>query len=242
MRIISGHDYYDTALAYGRDDDIVFVRQKEKIRRSLQIPGVLYPDFSLAFKGPDSHSDHFAQEDIITNNHTFFADPLVVWLCGKRYGGVKWSGFKGTVALTASYFWTRAELEQIVNDMGYRLRVHVPRKRRGQEQHLADHFTKRDFPAATKYLIENKITIATILPKGRDGHYVVRIDGDNLKQIEFYMVLNAYQAFQEISQWVGNLPKDGNPMVVITDDKVKIHKAGFDVKTSFRKRKAIHNK
>ncbi len=35
--------------------------------------------------------------------------------------------------------------------------------------------------------------------------------------------------------WVGGvLPRSGNPMVEITDDKVKAHKAGFD-QWSFRK-------
>lgn len=28
MRIITGHDYYDSAMAYGRDESVVFVREK----------------------------------------------------------------------------------------------------------------------------------------------------------------------------------------------------------------------
>ena len=31
MRIIYGHDYYDSALAWGQDDNIVFVRERERI-------------------------------------------------------------------------------------------------------------------------------------------------------------------------------------------------------------------
>jgi hypothetical protein len=53
--------------------------------------------------------------------------------------------------------------------------------------------------------------------------------------LEFYRVLDAYSAFQRISEWVGGtLANTGNPMVAITDDRIKAHKHGFD-RWSFRK-------
>ena len=37
MRIIIGHDYYDSVLAYGRDTDVVFVRN-DRIFNTSEIP------------------------------------------------------------------------------------------------------------------------------------------------------------------------------------------------------------
>jgi hypothetical protein len=49
--------------------------------------------------------------------------------------------------------------------------------------------------------------------------------------------MDPFTLFQELSMFVGGvLPRNPNPMVEITDDKVKVAKHGFD-KWSFRKHK-----
>jgi len=64
---------------------------------------------------------------------------------------------------------------------------------------------------------------------------VWRINGDDLKDLEFFRAVDAFSLFQKISQWVGGtIAGSGNPMVEIVDDKIKAHKHGFD-KWSFRK-------
>ena len=245
MRIISGHDYYDSALAYGQDSDVVFVRKKDDFRA--KIPAALMPpdNFWIYFRksGDKLFVDRDAIETGEGKNHcSFRAEPVYVWFCGKRYGGVQWGGIRGDVDILApSYFWSYAELKTFVESLGYRLSINNPYFLKGTgRQQIADHFDVHDFPQIEDWLIEQRITIATIVPRhGRYGPaHTIQIDGPNLKELEFYKAKNAFQAFQEISQWVGGvLPRPGNPMVEIRDDKVKIHKAGFDIKQSFRKRR-----
>lgn len=67
-----------------------------------------------------------------------------------------------------------------------------------------------------------------------------RVNGDDLSEFQFWKAVDAFQTFQMISMWVGGvLPRQGNPAVEIVDDQVKIHKAGFDLKTSFRRPKKM---
>jgi hypothetical protein len=63
------------------------------------------------------------------------------------------------------------------------------------------------------------------------------ITNPQLKTFEFFRVVDPYQAFQEISMYLGGvLGTEGNGMVEISD-KDKILQYGFDLKTSFRKDK-----
>ncbi len=87
------------------------------------------------------------------------------------------------------------------------------------------------------WLITNKIVIITFYPQPQFSKNICRINGDNLKDYQFYKVIDPFTLFQEISMWIGGiLPHQGRPMVDITDDKIKIVKHGFD-KFSFRKEK-----
>jgi hypothetical protein len=64
------------------------------------------------------------------------------------------------------------------------------------------------------------------------------INPATLRELEFYRIMNANTAFQQIEQWMSG-PLGGqaaNPIATITDDKIKIAKHGFD-KFSFRKEK-----
>lgn len=63
------------------------------------------------------------------------------------------------------------------------------------------------------------------------------INSDELKSIKFYSVMPPTQAHHAISSWVGGVLPYNAPTVEISD-KSKIVKAGFDLRTSFRKMKA----
>ncbi len=77
--------------------------------------------------------------------------------------------------------------------------------------------------------------MATQSPEdGVDRQSAWTVNSDTLKDYDFVKVVDPVRAFQELSMWVGGvLPKPGNPMVQITDDKVKLAKHGMDA-TSFR--------
>ena len=55
-----------------------------------------------------------------------------------------------------------------------------------------------------------------------------------LKDYEFYKVVDAFQAFQEISMFIGGVLGRGEKEIIVVEDKYKIAQHGFD-KWSFRK-------
>jgi hypothetical protein len=60
-----------------------------------------------------------------------------------------------------------------------------------------------------------------------------------LKNYEFYKVFDTYQAFQEISMFIGGVLGSNNKEIIEIDNKHKILKYGFDLKSSFRKEKKL---
>ena len=62
-----------------------------------------------------------------------------------------------------------------------------------------------------------------------------------LKDYEFYKVVDAFQAFQEISMFIGGVLGRGEKEIIVVEDKYKIAQHGFD-KWSFRKEPETKNK
>lgn len=58
----------------------------------------------------------------------------------------------------------------------------------------------------------------------------------SLREMDFYKVLNSFQVFQEISMFRSNYLLDMKEPLQLSDS-IRIQKHGFDLKTSFRKRK-----
>jgi hypothetical protein len=60
-----------------------------------------------------------------------------------------------------------------------------------------------------------------------------------LKDYEFYKVFDTFQAFQEVSMFMGGVLGAGEKNIVEVADKYKITQHGFDYKFSFRKDKEV---
>jgi hypothetical protein len=58
-----------------------------------------------------------------------------------------------------------------------------------------------------------------------------------LSEWEFYKIKDVYTAFQDISMYISGVLGTQSPELIKIDNNTKIHKHGFDVKKSFRKRK-----
>ena len=65
----------------------------------------------------------------------------------------------------------------------------------------------------------------------------VLINSDALKTVELYRALPSAEAHRAISSWVGGVLPFNAPTLEISD-RSRIQKAGFDLRTSFRKQKA----
>lgn len=257
MRLIGGKDYYDSALAFGQDKEIVFVRPKESYRKNDKSFHNFDCHFLARIDGKDgnlpSHMrsynhDRWRYNFMMAGGLIFYFIPVEVYFCGKRYGGFRMQQHDPQYRLSledakkrATYIWNVETLESILENAGY----YLDDKSYGRRD-VEPHFTHQ--PKTLDWLVKNRITIATYNPNQNPYHdggigYIRtdqrekwRLDGDDLGTMQFAKVMPPYQAMQELSMWVGStLPRPGPEMVTITDDKVKLTKHGMD-KWSFRKK------
>lgn len=250
MRLIYGHDYYDNVLAYGRDDDVVFVRSKAEKRSNRDVPvysgGILS---RIAFKGKkgDYIRHAYYNHSLRYNGFQYYFKHMTVVFCGKEYRGIQISMHpeSNDLSQTDLYFWNHDKFIEFVHEQSLTITAaYVRATQNALDKELLEYFDPHELGTKERnWLIENRITILVhdvtyIPPYAVQGTGMVwNVNPDTLKDIEFYRIVDPYTAFQEISMWVGGvLPRNPNPMVEITDDKVKISKHGFD-KFSFRKAK-----
>lgn len=223
MRIIGGHDYYDTAMAFGADREVVFARTKSSdMKCTLAAPERIYPWEPL-----DENGRNFNKAG------SLILLPLFIYVAGIKYTGVRLveDGLKNK----EHYFWKFNDLVNYLATKGAHLKRSRPQYKsrwRDHSQQISDHFSQSGSTGEREICIENGIVVATLLKK--ENKWQWRVNGDNLKDFEFYRCLDPYKCYQEIAMYVGGvLPRKGAEMATISD-KSKIKKHGMD-KWSFRK-------
>lgn len=258
MRIIGGKDYYDSAIAYGIDPGVVFVRDGRKLTNSQMVGLGGYAGISISLTKSDDIGKFYTNRRYVSADYynryrtidgvSYSLKEHNVIFCGKLYKGVEIAESISMKPATTTFFWSMAKLEKWAAERDFVVGTSTPFWHR--KDNNEDPFRPYDLP---KDAIESMIRInASILMKieepdtsvgrGRIGWGECNsgwvADCGGLKDIGFQSALDPYTAFQELSMWVGGtLSANGPNTVTITDDKVKIAKHGFD-KTSFRKPKA----
>jgi hypothetical protein len=242
MRIIGGSDYYDTAMALGQDRTVVLARRKEGSVEAVpfdKTPLVAPASHTLSFKGALYFRVTEFEHDHV--RHSFY--PRVVWLAGRRHGGVQVDRYDNRNRAGMSdtlYFWDCARLLAFLAEIGAEL--HDPRKNGFRERdidagNIESFFTDEGSEYERSWLIEQRISIAMSFTskwrhEGVDGW---KFNVDGLKNIQFQKLVDPYETFQRLSQWVGGvLPRLANPMVDIKDEKTMLAKHGMD-SWSFRR-------
>lgn len=234
MRIIGGHDYYDSALAYGRDDDILFVRDN---RQFMHKDTPLEWPVEEIFSYNGRYADRYCHVVNKTNRYT---RALVLYICGVRYFGVEVYESFGSFR---EIFWTYDKLVDYATK--HKLKIVDRSKWSWRPQpSIEDLFNLKTTKEQLDWLIENRVALAVggyennefRDPKDRMVWYCNDAKTHSLRSLQFQKVMDPFTLFQELSMFVGNLPKDGPPMVQITDPDIKIAKHGFD-KWSFRRHK-----
>ena len=229
MRIIYGKDYYDNALAYGRDESIVFVRSKSDLRTDGEM-----------------HDHAISGNRAVLKGVTYIFERIIVYFCGKVYHGIrtKTSSYTRdfpTWKEDVTFFWN------IDNFKEWLVNTKIPQFKATAENKRDRYIYTTNYKEKTTWMIENKIVVAVRFPEviGMSTNKTYdwrpdfdsqhwKVNSDNLKSVQFYKVFDAYTAFQEISMWIGGvLALPANPMVEI-DDKIRIEKHGFDKIKSFR--------
>lgn len=250
MRIIGGHDYFDSALAHGSDTSLVFQRQKIEDAPILPfVDSALTPMLKDTVSFHGRGRDHWRRESVVVSGKTAYAFiPQEIWLAGRRYGGIKVEGNPLVQPLFAKpemteWFWDVDMFMQFIASIDAQLRKgdEWTSKHSVTGSNISEHFDREPTRDETDWLIENHVSIAVWLPSisGRrskrwreDTGWKINVDG--LGKMGFARKLDPFTAFQELSMWIGGvLPRPGNPIVEITDEKVKVAKHGMD-KWSFR--------
>lgn len=236
MKIIGGHDYYDSAQAYGHDPKIVFVRDSKVVdNNTFTTP---YSDFYLIPQDKLKKQWHWKYKltSIADRHGRWEFQPVRVIFCGVIYTGIQCVYTKTSIMMSQSQdvqvFWTREDFDHFI-DRYFKLSVVYKDGYRGEENFCLRpmKITGEEY----KYLIDNRISIAI-----RDFNWSKtkpdwKLNCDGLKELQFYRVFDAVTAFQELDMWMsGALGLPGAPMVEVSD-KYRMEKHGMD-KWSFRKK------
>jgi hypothetical protein len=234
MRIIGGHDYYDTAQAFGHDPKIVFVRKADTLPKDT----FNRPHAEVYFVAPEKVKNHFYRHRarfLKTKTGTWLPAVKRVIFCGKMYTGLEMSFHPDASHLTekkdTQVFWNKEDFEKWVATITDKL-VPLVEDVIGWRSYENFLFRVKDLSISEyKFVIDNRISIAIYLSsEGKWG-----IDCAGLQDLQFYRVFSATDAFQELDMWMsGALGLPGAPMVEISDSD-RMAKHGMD-KWSFRKK------
>ncbi|MCS4089013.1 hypothetical protein [Rhizobium sp. BK176] len=249
MRIIGGHDYYDSAQAFGQDKERVFVRKSFDKDEGLLVGEVgLKPvDASRLLLAPDHRLYRYHSDDKVKNRKgRFDFRPMVVWFAGVRHACVM---VEGKHADQDGYMkwcaWSADELREFLASVesGFSDN-HWTRTDLGKDN-VDEWFAEPGTDAEKEWLVTKGVSIAISDGLGsHHGHqawYSTRrwkIDTDGLKDLGFQCVLPPWEAFQRLDMWVGGIiARPGRPTVEIASDVVRRDKHGFDG-MSFKKPKS----
>lgn len=236
MRIISKfHDYYDSAQAQGQDKSLVFVRQSEQFAPAGQYPGIPGPvqvfhaqaqrltpgGIGLPLRGAWQRVD-------VAFALLLFAGKLFPFAEVKRQHSTRLG------ADAAFMVYDYAELDGVLSEHGYDLQSRNRRDRawlgrtKGVRAPIDDFFALRDSDQLMLHALEHKLPVLS----WRRQMDLLDVN-PRLADFQFYRVLDAWQAYQELSMFLGNIAAPERHPVVI-EDKFRIQQHGFD-KWSFRK-------
>lgn len=229
MRIISKHhDYYDSCLAYGQDESVVYSRSTQEFDvRGKDIPTILQTLRDICQKDDRTR---YLDCDLSDKKFRYKFEPISLFFCGKLYNGfevVKTP--KGSTKVESSdYIWNVNECISLFDSLGEYL---------NKRTWMWSNHTKRDViglwytPSQPniEFMIENKVTCVLVT-----RHKIV-ID-PCLKNLQFYRVFDSYSAYQELDTWISGTLSYPQNMMVSIGDKYRIEQHGFDMKYGFRTR------
>lgn len=257
MRLIRGHDYYDSAAGYAgyeKDDPAILVREHKRYYRTYK-DDTIPKDFPFKFpiihigwaNGSMQYSEDKSAQGYFYDNLSGIY-PIVVFFAGKLYRGLvdlptnleqNQTKYRYNSKPFTS-IWSIEELKQFIEEQkkeNGKSSYYVQRK--DNIYHVTDlskfieYFSPIELtPHERMWAIGNNLAIFMYYKSINSIELI--INPVNLKACGFYKVLNPFQAYQELSMWVGGvLCGRENPMATISNDD-KIAKHGFDDK-SFRK-------
>jgi hypothetical protein len=238
-------DYYDTAMTHGSDSSRVFLRNPQTSQLKLDRDG-------------DGVWDRYGQLAGIADafelrRESVYLGACLVVFCGRAYKALRVHRLRGDGARPAPNAKPN-EIEQRVfydgDEACQYLEVLLGRERLRKKREslfeydnplangtltdrLERYFRQQGSAELMQWSIENRIAIAVLRIGGRFDKSILQIHPP-LKDIQFYRLFGAAEAFQELDMfWGGVLAPESNPTIGISD-KDRIAQHGFDAR-SFRK-------
>lgn len=237
MRIYSKfNDYYDSIQAWGQDPNLIYYRQSvsTSIDSHTNSSAIFGKDFELYHK---MYRGYYRELPSSIEFEKFY-----IGFCGKIYPMIKIKMYKsyplvGMVETCVSD--TDGLFKHLIATDSKRMKPIIERwctrSKKIMYGYSKDHFDKwfelKGSEKFLQYFIDNKIVCCTVRRVERVVQFVIN---PRLKELDFVRVYNPFDAYQEISMFLGGvLGNESAPMITI-EDKYRIENHGFD-KWSFRK-------
>ena len=233
-------DYYDIGMGQGTQDDIVFER---KTVSSI----VKYEEFkkftSLELLAIKMYKHLHAISRNFHVDNRFNVSPFMVAFCGKVYPGIRVER-KNTHTFIEpeenidSYFYDLESVEACLQKQKVSLKDAKTSRwdelfGKSDIKDLNELFKMTGSTQFENDLLNNKIVTAVVSSflNNEGYHFTSNLP---LKEVEFFKKFDPWQAYQELSMYIGGvIAPESKPMIKI-EDKYKIMEHGFD-KMSFRK-------
>lgn len=205
MRIIGGKDYYDSALAYGADPSIVFIRHKNKKFPFDALPHlpVIVPNPSLCLS-------------------------VQVHFCGRLYLGLMIPTEEPGSMRSHTPCWSAEDFRKRYARPNPDLEAAEAYFAQSGTERFRSQLADAGVAIASTKLEEDRCMGRNRYDWDID-HSRLRLD------LGFHRAVDHHQAYQQISMWVGGVLANNKPVPKIASEKVRLEKRGFDPKTSFRK-------
>jgi len=242
MRIISKFkDYYDSALAFGQDKSVVFVRDQQELDLK-QSPYDLL----------NQHSPKVQLEYKKKKDTEMFFGPVVIVFCGKTYRGMMVRRVTQLEPAKRVYGFTDTELKVFFSAEeleAYLAEYEMIIKDETRYAWMVDKSVKvREFLGAQgttelmDYCIANRFVTLTYNESIPDSYNWRQVNtkswvaNGNIGNLNFFKVFDPFSAYQELDMFISGTLPQSTAMPIEISDKDRIAQHGFD-KHSFRKPK-----
>ena len=208
------HDYYDNAVGYGIDENVFYSRFTEKVEIFVK-----------------SRFDHAG------------VNGGLLGFCGTIFPFVLFARYENSEIVERYCAYNVEEYEKKTDEWGndgfafsrrfaeqYRK---IQSKRRENQKSKARQFFVDWYSQSNDVFLEFKVPVWTVM-LGRNSS--AGLINPCLKDYGFERIKDSFTAFQEISMYLSNILVEQKETAVV-EDKFRIEKHGFDLKTSFRKGK-----
>lgn len=241
IKVISNfHDYYDSVLKYGADDDLLMVRKTVEHGASpagAPRPPTPFDPLIQAFSGVISFRS-WRDEKVF--NATRDWSSLTVEIKVVLFVGIAYPAFY--ITRTSKYYPYTAEKRYVYDPVEL-------------DSVLLEHGAKSIYERTKSYRFSNegyKSWALTAYDRAKHKSYVEKASELNapiilfedhgkcivyprLKDLQFFKVVEPWRAYQELSMFLGNIAAPDRTPVTLSD-KDRVNQHGFDLQYGFRKR------